>query len=868
MKKIMKKALSLALALVMMLTLAPMTAMAATGDMDTPATLPSVNGSTISTTLNDTYTSYYYEWKATANGVLTLEFGSEAAWVCEIINTTSGQLEKQSSSYDGVSSLAIAVVKDATYLIGVQDPNGGTTVEFVATFEAGAKLPGSEASAAIDITSKLVSNPLGQGAKEYYVIKGEANEEYSLVVSSRSSVATVYVVGENNAEAEVYADADTGVTTAEITADANGNIVFAIQNVGRSWNPAVFNVECKVAGEDVPPTSTVGTMDDPYVVTTLGTMTGTCTSSPYWCKWTATAAGLFTITVDATEPAFGVYTVNDAWEYNSKATDYAESVEVKAGDVVLFYVRDFAAATVDFTTSFEAGATLPAEDEDLGGEEVVGPNYEWGDAIVVGENALAGPQDWTHFYTVHEFAPGKVGVYTFTTEDSLMGIVSTNGMWINVGNPGEEYDPDNVPELMITEKEIIWECTAVEQAIWLGVFPEMLDSNITVTWEELEVEEIPYTNVAPSVSIEAYSFKGEVSNLENLMYALADGEVVALEGKDGYYHVIPADEVDENGEYVGKKTIEDYPIVLVKLNDDVVSLETAIGYGNVKYVEYSYDEEDNPHPEHIYYFNDMITAYLECSATDAKLYPYTEDLSDIIYFAGMDQGWFEEGGPVYEAYKNDGVGEFMPCFALYYLNEDITTLDKEEPVVDKTEMADIIANNKDAATTLNTVTKNEAGEEVVVTFTFAAGSMKPVAGKEEYNFGVELVETFDKAELDKVEVKKEAFVLKVNFEYDGELPGEATIYIPVPATYINKTLYYYQVMEDGTLVYVCDAPVDAAGNAKVTQDHCSDYVLLTEKIPAEAAKTGDATNFALWIAVLGLGVVAIAGSVVMKKREF
>ena len=57
------------------------------------------------------------------------------------------------------------------------------------------------------------------------------------------------------------------------------------------------------------------------------------------------------------------------------------------------------------------------------------------------------------------------------------------------------------------------------------------------------------------------------------------------------------------------------------------------------------------------------------------------------------------------------------------------------------------------------------------------------------------------------------------------------------------------------------------GNAKVTQDHCSDYVLLTEKV-AEAPKTGDNTNFALWIAVLGLGVVAIAGSVVMKKREF
>ena len=74
-------------------------------------------------------------------------------------------------------------------------------------------------------------------------------------------------------------------------------------------------------------------------------------------------------------------------------------------------------------------------------------------------------------------------------------------------------------------------------------------------------------------------------------------------------------------------------------------------------------------------------------------------------------------------------------------------------------------------------------------------------------------------------------------------------------------------MEDGTLKFVCDAPINSDGKAVVTQDHCSDYVLLTEKI-VDAPKTGDNTNFALWIAVLGLGVVAIAGSVVMKKREF
>ena len=112
------------------------------------------------------------------------------------------------------------------------------------------------------------------------------------------------------------------------------------------------------------------------------------------------------------------------------------------------------------------------------------------------------------------------------------------------------------------------------------------------------------------------------------------------------------------------------------------------------------------------------------------------------------------------------------------------------------------------------------------------------------------------------------FVLKVEFSHDGKLPAEATITIPVPVAYANKTLYYYEILADGTLKYVCDAPVDANGNAKVTQDHCSDYVLLTEKVVVESPKTGDSANLVLWFSVFALGVVTIAGSVVMKKREF
>ena len=144
------------------------------------------------------------------------------------------------------------------------------------------------------------------------------------------------------------------------------------------------------------------------------------------------------------------------------------------------------------------------------------------------------------------------------------------------------------------------------------------------------------------------------------------------------------------------------------------------------------------------------------------------------------------------------------------------------------------------------------------------------------NIKVEVVEDVKDetvAKNDKITDKN--FVLKVEFAHDGKLPAKATITIAVPAEVAEKydVLYYYEIKADGTLEFICEAPVDANGNAKVTQDHCSDYVLLTEKIVEEAPKveapdTGDATNFALWIAILGLGVVAMAGSVVMKKREF
>lgn len=412
-----------------------------------------------------------------------------------------------------------------------------------------------------------------------------------------------------------------------------------------------------------------------------------------------------------------------------------------------------------------------------------------------------------------------------------------------------------------------------------------------------ELEGVSYINKTPSVSLETYTFIGDVDDLIGVMQPYSYGEIAVAHDSKGNLRVVVDSADVKDGEYIGDKPIDDCPRIYMSLNDSTFSFENAISQGDVKYVKY--DKEGNP--VEVTYYNDMIADYLACADTEVKLYPMTEDLAEILVMVGRELGWYKEGGLVYEKYKEDNITErYLQQFALYYLDQDNYTLSNEENVVDKEIMMDIIAGNEEKQTVINTTAKNDADEEVKVVFTFDKGTMSLVDNKEEYAFGVSLVGAYDKAELDNVEIQKDTFAYKVSFEYDGHLPGEAKIYVPVSSTYANTTLYYYQILEDGTLEFVCEAPVDKACNAKVVQDHCSDYVLLTEKIveevPKEEApkeetpkeeipnvedpeveipeetpeeevpKTDDATEFGFWIAVLGLGVVAMVGSVVMKKN--
>ena len=161
-----------------------------------------------------------------------------------------------------------------------------------------------------------------------------------------------------------------------------------------------------------------------------------------------------------------------------------------------------------------------------------------------------------------------------------------------------------------------------------------------------------------------------------------------------------------------------------------------------------------------------------------------------------------------------------------------------------------------------------------VTMSFDVEELKD-AESVDLNLKVEVVEDVKDETVAKNEnIKEDKFVLKIEFSHEGKLPAKATITIALPESVIEdmkldegSKLYYHKILADGSLQFICETAVDANGNVKVTQDSCSDYVLLIEKV-VNVPGTGDSTNVAIWFAILALGAAAIAGSVVLRKKEF
>lgn len=140
-----------------------------------------------------------------------------------------------------------------------------------------------------------------------------------------------------------------------------------------------------------------------------------------------------------------------------------------------------------------------------------------------------------------------------------------------------------------------------------------------------------------------------------------------------------------------------------------------------------------------------------------------------------------------------------------------------------------------------------------VTFTFAKGTMSEVSQVAIYDFSTAITSDIKEAGNMPAAVTDDIFVSKIVYNYSGTLPAKASIKLNVGKTYAGQTLYYSQLLDNGTIISMMSAVVDNDGYMTVEQDHCSTYLITKQKLTnnkLETPKTADNSNIALWLTLL------------------
>lgn len=192
---------------------------------------------------------------------------------------------------------------------------------------------------------------------------------------------------------------------------------------------------------------------------------------------------------------------------------------------------------------------------------------------------------------------------------------------------------------------------------------------------------------------------------------------------------------------------------------------------------------------------------------------------------------------------------------------------------------------------LHTILTENVTKDVVIQldngieFTFEKGTMLAVDGKEAYDFGTSIETDYVKAGQMGSSITKENFVARINYNYSGKLPAEASIRFNVGNSHAGKNLYYSRILENG-FEYVQSVVVDAEGYVTVKQDHCSDYVLTVDKLEisndttasedvqtssgttkSETPKTGDDSNNVICIIIMFVCSIGVVTMVLQKKDK-
>lgn len=190
------------------------------------------------------------------------------------------------------------------------------------------------------------------------------------------------------------------------------------------------------------------------------------------------------------------------------------------------------------------------------------------------------------------------------------------------------------------------------------------------------------------------------------------------------------------------------------------------------------------------------------------------------------------------------------------------------------------------------IIKENAEKDVViksnndVTFTFPKGTMTEVKDMDNYDFRTEIIKDFDDKKEQPHKVDKDNFVTRINYNYSGKLPGMVSIKFFVGTDRIGATLYYSLINDDNSVTYIQSIVVDKEGYITVQQDHCSDYVVTTERIDVSdegeettteevttdnneviTPDTGDSSNGAMLLFVMGMAMMLVSMTSVKKLNS-
>ena len=229
----------------------------------------------------------------------------------------------------------------------------------------------------------------------------------------------------------------------------------------------------------------------------------------------------------------------------------------------------------------------------------------------------------------------------------------------------------------------------------------------------------------------------------------------------------------------------------------------------------------------------------------------------------------------------------------------------EKPSTPESSTTNTVVDVSDGSTTIKAdeirkiIEDNKVNDVVIksnndVTFTFAKGTMSEVSQVAIYDFSTAITSDIKEAGDMPADVTEDIFVSKIVYNYSGVLPATASIKLNVGKAYAGQTLYYSQLLDDGTIISMMSAVVDNDGYMTVEQDHCSTYLITKQQITSsssdislpgtsvenvteaagntvETPQTGDMTHiywagYLLVLSLMGIGfTILMAGK--LKKEQ-